>query len=519
MKRYAMILCAILAVPALATAEAPSTRPAETAGLKKRLNRLEQQNHLLRARMGELEKRLETLEQAPPRTETSNADVKFTEADIRRSVQAVVPHLQRIWGKKFGKLPRIVVGSKKAATRALAEDMVVQIRKDHPQLSDEQARKAAYDQAGKMLGRTLGKYGVKARLLALLPENLTEMLDRHKIDPKHARDILTILIAHELTHALQAELVDVIDRIVEIDTPDARAAYGAVVEGQCMFAQQAVAKALKLHEANDLYNRTFVIGRLPTHGFLPAAVIRQEFTYVTGQEFVEALYRAQGPEAVWAALTDDPPASTRQVAHPRRYLDRSRPQPDLLPALQDFAEHFENTGWRVGQQDLPELALRSLLGQTGTADLSSLTEPLLASAVAYARKGSQKVQISVFRLEEPDDSKALLNAFNRHTTRTINRLRKISNDKVQTFKTGRFAPLADDDAKVYRIVLAEEDNKQSMNKWIVRVARGAVLAELSSENVTLPPDEVKQLLLDVLNRLETPATSAPESAPAEELPA
>ena len=515
MMRYAMILGMILTASGAVSAETRPAEQSENVSLKHRITRLEQQNHLLKAKISELQdgmkalrERLDELEKRSASASNGNTPA-FTEEDIRQSVRQVVPHLHRIWGRKFSSLPRIVVGSKKATVRAMAEDMAVQIRAKHPKLTDEQARKAAYAQAARMTDRTLGKYGVKAGILTLMPGNLMELLEKHRIDPSHGRDILTILIAHELTHALQAEVVDVIDLLAEQDDPDTAAAYGAVVEGQCMFAQEQVAKALHLDKANDLYNRTFLIGHSPVHANIPAAVIRQEFTYVTGKRFVDHLYRRKGPEAVWDAL-QNPPATTRMIAHPQRYRPGPGDEPDLEPALEGFVELFAAEGWKVVEKPLTELAMRASFGQGGTQDLDAMTRPVRAGILAAAKRGRQEVRLVIYRLDEPRDAGGFFDRLDRHVHRSIRLIRHAKQHEIKSFQAGRFKPMADDGAKVYHIELTDKEEKVILDKWIVRAVRGAAVVELATEGVTLPPDQAGDLLDDCLRRLET----LPEDTPA-----
>lgn len=519
MKPTTLILAVLLAFSAMTLAENTPTAPTKTDALEKRITRLEQQNHLLRAKISELQsdmqalqKRLEGLDKrTEPSAPQAGKGPTFTEEDIRQSVRQVVPHLQRIWGQKFSSIPKIVVGSKKATIRAMAEDMAVQIRAQHPELTEEQARKAAYTQASRMTDRTLGKYGVKVKLLTLMPQNLMDLLKKHRIDPSHGRDILTILIAHELTHALQAEVVDVIDVLAEQKDPDTAAAYGAVVEGQCMFAQEQVAKALQLDKANDLYNRTFLIGHTPVHGNLPAAVIRQEFTYVTGKRFVEHLYGKKGPQAVWDVL-QNPPATTRMIAHPQRYRPGPADEPDLSPALAGFVEHFSQEGWKVIEKPMTELAMRALFGQGGTKDLDAMTRPIRAGMLGAAKQGTQEVRLAIYRLDDSEDTPGFFDRLDKHVHRSIRTIRRIGQHEVRTFQAGRFKPMENDGAKVYRIVLADKQGKVFLDKWIVRAARGSAVAELATEGVTLPPEQAAQLIEDCLRRLDNAPAETPPPA-------
>jgi hypothetical protein len=506
MNRLLIALLALALSGGALIAETPAPPSDKLDALETRVNRLEQQNHQLRAKLTDLQKRLDALESAEP-ADSAQASrpapaLRVSEADIRRHVGEIVPQLEKLWGQKFTKLPKIIVGSKKASIRAMAEDMVIQVRADHPELSEDQARKAAYAQARKMVDRTLGKYGVKEKVLTLLPGNLMDVLRRHKIDPKHADDIFKILIAHEMTHALQAEVVDVIDTLAEQKDRDTLSAYGAVVEGQCMFSQDRVAKALKLDEANDLYNKTFLITHLPAYAMLPSAVIRQEFTYVTGQRFVDAIYEQSGPEAVWEML-QNPPATTRMIAHPERYHAGPSREPDLQPALKPFEEHFaqrDGGPWQVRVMDFPELAMRTQFGKLGTAALNELTRPVEAAARASARSESEAINMRLYRLEGAQA-----------VTPFLDRLEKIFNKGIdQTEHIGKYDVTGSIDqmpglkgtTRRYHVELIDKRDKRAMEKWTVRVGRGPNVVEMSWSGEKLPDKEVRRLIGSVFDALK-----------------
>jgi hypothetical protein len=510
MTRLMTALLALAMSAGALIAEAPATQPDRLDALEARVNRLEQQNHQLRAKLAEVEKQLDELASAkaaasdqPTEASSSAPALRISEADVQKHIAEVVPQLEKIWGQKFTKLPKVVVGSKKATIRAMAEDMVVQIRADHPELPESQARQAAYKQATQMVNQTLGKYGVKEEILTLLPGNLMGVLRRHKIDPKHADDIFKILIAHELTHALQAEVVDVIDTLAAQKDRDTLSAYGAVVEGQCMFSQDRVAKSLKLDEANDLYNKTFLLSDLPAYAMLPPAVIRQEFTYVTGQRFIEAIYEKSGPEAVWALL-QKPPATTRMVAHPERYQPGPSNEPDLTIALQPFASHFERRDggpWTIRVMNFPELAMRMRFGKGGTAALDELTGPILSGAMASAGSKTGAVNMRLYRLDSPESVEPFFDRLEKLSNKGIDQAEHSKHYDVKTYSIDQMPGLKGMNRR-YHVELVDKRKKRTMEKWTVRQGRGPNVIEMSWSGGNLSDEEVQRLFTVVYDVLE-----------------
>lgn len=163
--------------------------------------------------------------------------------------------------------------------------------------------------------------------------------------------------AHEVVHALQDAHLDPDDLMEKItsDNDDASLAMAALYEGDAMEAS------------------TFYLNRHPELTFdllreaqtdsteldsAPAAmVVTLVFPYISGQPFVAMLHQAGGWDAVDAAYLDMP-ASTEQILHEEKYLDRDTP---VTLALPEPAAAMGD-GWsEVHQNTLGELQIALLL--------------------------------------------------------------------------------------------------------------------------------------------------------------
>lgn len=166
--------------------------------------------------------------------------------------------------------------------------------------------------------------------------------------------------AHEVVHALQDAhlgLDGLMADSLDLDA-DAATARAALFEGDAtiasydyLAANPSLAAAIATAPAATGAGAD-TLGSVP-----PALAISLVFPYLTGAEFVAALRAEGGWEAVDAAYAD-PPASTEQVMHPERYLERDDPTPvtlpDLAPALGE--------GWEPIDEDvLGELGIALLL--------------------------------------------------------------------------------------------------------------------------------------------------------------
>ncbi len=172
--------------------------------------------------------------------------------------------------------------------------------------------------------------------------------------------------AHEFVHALQDQHHD-LDRLTDDNSDsEARAALRALAEGEAelvqylflfegdFFTQKDVDAILSSPEQSD----SSYLDELP-----PILISNLAFPYREGVEFVAALYRENGFQAIddaWA----NPPVSTEQILHPDRYLAGDAPQLVALAPLTDTL----GAGWaQVDEDILGEFFLREYLDQQVSA--------------------------------------------------------------------------------------------------------------------------------------------------------
>src|SRR5918995_1389107 len=163
--------------------------------------------------------------------------------------------------------------------------------------------------------------------------------------------------AHEVIHALQDAHLDPDDLMEDLSAlnGDEKLATLALYEGD------AVAGSAAYLEQHPALVGAFLreVGRdSPEMGEAPASVsIVLLFPYVSGMTFVDRLLAEGGWDAVDAAYADTP-ASTEQILHPLKYLERDEPS---LIALPDPTSALGAGWWVVDEDTLGELQTAVLL--------------------------------------------------------------------------------------------------------------------------------------------------------------
>ena len=148
--------------------------------------------------------------------------------------------------------------------------------------------------------------------------------------PPHAR----LTYAHEYTHALQDQTWDLDEGLGFNDETCERdselcAGIQALVEGDASVTEYLWFWEKATPREQEAVRRYYQSLDMP--GWDASPEFMQEdilFPYIAGQDFVLALFKDGGWEAVNAAY-DNPPASTEQVLHPERYPDDRPVRVDL----------------------------------------------------------------------------------------------------------------------------------------------------------------------------------------------
>jgi hypothetical protein len=163
---------------------------------------------------------------------------------------------------------------------------------------------------------------------------------------------LRATLAHELTHALQDQQVD----LTRFDDPEADSTLAftsrAVVEGDAQRVERAYVEGFAPSEMDEYTEATegayegFVdeTGEVP-----PAILLFQGAPYGLGLSFLDVVTAVDGAAEVDELLVD-PPASEEQLLDPVRYLEGDQPVDVEPPSVPDGAEVVEegvfgSMGW------------------------------------------------------------------------------------------------------------------------------------------------------------------------------
>lgn len=175
-----------------------------------------------------------------------------------------------------------------------------------------------------------------------------------------------VAYAHEYVHALQDQYYDL--ELLDDDELESEAAFAvqALAEGEATFVQTQfmIGGYFDAGQLLELVEESLTVDTTILDSAPPVIARELEFPYLTGLEFVQALYAQGGYDAVDAAWKNLP-QTTEHILHPQRYLDGDAPQLVSLAPLTGTL----GAGWELVDEDtLGEFYLREFLAQQLAAD-------------------------------------------------------------------------------------------------------------------------------------------------------
>jgi hypothetical protein len=184
------------------------------------------------------------------------------------------------------------------------------------------------------LGLLPPNFPLKQTYINLLGEQIGAFYDQHKHELFMFQDATLensqnrVILAHELTHALQDQNFGLLKLPLEArDDDDRAAAASALVEGDAtLVMSQFMIKDLTWKTFAD--TATFSMTQSMEQIRKAPRYLREMmvFPYIKGQQFCAVAFERGG----YAALSDvykDPPTSTAQILHPEKYFDEPREAP------------------------------------------------------------------------------------------------------------------------------------------------------------------------------------------------
>jgi len=325
---------------------------------------------------------------SPYQDAPSAASKTWTQAELERVSNDIKADIETMRGMKFERPVKVQVADKKA---------FLEYARKRQETTETPERRTRDESIAKMLGIVPADMDLQATLERLLEDQVGGFYDPGSntffLMEAFGGDLARIILAHELTHALDDQHFDLDGTLKKLgQETDAEFAYSAVVEGS---GTSAMNQWTVQHLAGIDTQALVASQDLGTKGLADAPALLWKpliAAYLRGEGF---LIRVAGMNiAMKAAKVEDiqsafqnPPRSSEQILHPAKYWDADkRDEPRKI----EFDISKLPEGWTVlGQDTLGELYLGLLTTPVDQRKGLDAKNPLSILGIQYTNPAAE----------------------------------------------------------------------------------------------------------------------------------
>jgi predicted transcriptional regulator len=283
----------------------------------------------------------------------------YTLEQAKKNAVELIPVIERVTGKQFKQIPEIKLIEGKKLGNILIREAGIKILNNSNKLIEKDDKSFPTNKP-----LYFGLYGSLDHVIYLLPKRIDFICEILNLDKKHGMDIVKVIIAHELTHALQDQYLNMWHQRNSIPGKEELDAYSATVEGYAVFVSKKVAKQIGINkDIIDLFPLVKSIEKeLNTkHQFTQTSAFQSPLNniYTLGEQFINYHYEKGGNKAIWdilahlpvnIAMISNPELYTRQLYDYMNYKQ-------LLYNLYDYQSHYKNNQFIYKNNSISQLDL------------------------------------------------------------------------------------------------------------------------------------------------------------------
>jgi hypothetical protein len=301
----------------------------------------------------------------------------FSTTNLARAVRVVVPLVEQASGRPFLSPPVVELATPdgmKAMAREEEALISAAVLRDTPEAIRQQITEDRAEVAG--TAGLLGKYGLFADKLVLCKDEIEAATVGSGLPTSAIPDVLLVVLAHELTHALHDQHVDLAEQIRQLPDQDALWAASGTWEGLATWVSERVAQEMGLQDT--------WIWLASLQGWSPSGLdIKTAYPvwaiYGRGRDTMARHFELGGIERVWSVAAK-PPQTSAGLFRPDHWpAARTPPSVDYAAVLRTTDQVLTKTDWVVGISVLGEFDLR------GEAVIGG-NEPALDEILAHLRQ-------------------------------------------------------------------------------------------------------------------------------------
>lgn len=427
------------------------------------------------------------------------AEPAFTAKESEAFLKDLIPLVEEAAGKKFKQTPRFKIIGRDELANVLIQDLLPQFTNLMPDANSKQILEMAEHQVESVTPTIIGKYGFVDRVIYLIPGNVYPVFKLNQINRKHTQAIVKILIAHELTHALQDQQIELKQKFDEIYSAEELEAFNATIEGHAVFIQDLVGKKMQLDEALFETSRMLAAGQLTFKESMleiqqKMAEARYENIYLGGRNFVEYHYNIGGSRKVWDILAA-PPADSAMILEPGTYDPKPKDKVDYAGLLKGVERYFGNKKWDIRNIEIPKMTLHA-----SYTNLNPKEKDELISKIAHVQSLQLKLDegddlfgsVAIIIFKDNTSGPKLISIAEKMAKYNAMQLKNSKMYRMENLNFENFSGIDADEARKLSFTLKPAKGR-SVQTAIVRIFIGNIVLEITDSNIGLKNERFNEI--------------------------
>lgn len=430
----------------------------------------------------------------------------FFEEDAKSFLEEVLPLVEKITQRKLKVIPPVKLVGRKEIREALYNDLLPQMKKLLSKENQDLVEKTSRQEAEGLAPLLLGKYGFSDRVLYLLPKNVQPLFRVTRIDEKHAVPLTRLIVAHELTHAIQDQEIDLKHRLSNLSSPEEALCISATIEGHAVLVMEQVAREMKLDESLIATSRLFAAGAVkfddPGLRLINNVISsRFESIYMGGKKFME-FHAGKGVENLWEILKN-PPSRTGMILNPETYSVKAAARLDYAGLFEGIEKDLGRPGYRVQNIEVGLMNLQSIYAAMEPSRREATLQKIehVQAFVASAQKSGKMGTASLFILKKPGEVASMVQDLELMARHNFEELKKSTLVKIEGVDMADFPEAGTEVSRKMTLKLRGPD-KVLVKQVIYRIGSGPLLLEIMDGDQDLPERKIIDVMKKIFRRYE-----------------
>jgi len=344
--------------------------------------------------------------------------------------------------------------------------------------------------------------------LFIVPDNFQRDIILLKPEREKIETLLTILLVHDLVHALDDQHYAISRRILNLRSQDEMDAFESIVEGHALFITRRVAEKLGFKEEDFLTGCKLSggdLGKNSPFDYTATQYISTRFRqiYLGGEEFVKFVFEKEGKTGI-SRLFSSPPFAMSVILDPPSYYQKVLlTQEDYIGVLSVLERIIPRDGeWQKRAGRLNEMDLRAGLsvGLSPEEIEDALKGFKEGFTVSYLKKNVAMISTSIFRFREDRDAVSFLNAEEKSIRNKWERVKSSPGVAVKVLQDKKIEiPLADR-ATVKEVIFTPGPARTIYNLSIIAIYKN-FLVEMGSVQYKIENESAIDLISTLFRNL------------------